>query len=135
MKIKNLQIDNYVFNSSKEIVIVESIMKSTNKVFLHSLDKEILEEDFIMNIEPIPITEDNLKSLLNFNYVEGEDNVYEECNISYLDKIWWLPGMYYIEKDSDQFKIYQATDEDTNWQLKWVDYIHEIQNILSALED
>lgn len=91
----------------------------------------INERGFEDSFHPIILTEEWLERL-GFKHITG-DAIWREYKLSDYDEIWHCGNGYFIEKDSDTFKFYQHTDEDTYCQLKWIKYVHELQNLYYAL--
>src|SRR6187399_2913192 len=138
LRIGNLVTDEFYnlydgkFNT---IITVESIDNHGINLYLDN-DGDIVE---LMDswIEPlitfeklfgIPLTEEWLNKF-GFKHITGDD-VWNEYKLSEFEEVWHSGNGYFIEKDSDTFKLYQHTDEDTYTQLKWLDYVHNFQNLL-----
>lgn len=83
-------------------------------------------------VSPIPLSEEWLIRF-GFEKCEAKD-VWDKLKLTWEDDLWWIPGMYFFEKDSDTWKFYQATDEDTYWMIHFnVAYVHQLQNLYFAL--
>jgi hypothetical protein len=98
-------------------------------------DKNVSTAMGSIPVEPIPITEDWLEKLGCILYKGGD--IWEELKISDMDdeNVWFVcSGFYYIVNERGEYwHLYHQTDEDTNWQIGWYKYVHELQNVIFAL--
>jgi hypothetical protein len=81
--------------------------------------------------EPIPLTPEILEKA-GFKYA-ADDDVLEECKLSAFEEVWWISGMYFIEKGWQGYTFYKSTDEDTYMQLVVIEHLHQLQNLYYAL--
>ena len=91
-----------------------------------------LDHKWLSQCKPIPLTNEILiKS--GFNVATGKFQIWEDCKLTFFDEVFWIPGMYFLEDDSETWVLYHGYDEDMYWQLKRVKYLHELENIIYFL--
>lgn len=83
-------------------------------------------EGWQMIYKPVMLTSKWIEKL-GFDYVKG-NAVKDDYCLSNFDEIWHSNRGLFIENDGGQFILYEQTDEDTYNQLRWLYYVHELQN-------
>jgi hypothetical protein len=88
-------------------------------------------DDGELLVQAIPLTPEILEKA-GFKYA-ADDDVWEECKLSAFEEVWWISGMYFIEKGWQGYTFYKSTDEDTYMQLVVIEHLHQLQNLYYAL--
>jgi len=120
MEIKDLRIGNYVIYNNKEIGFISGIQDffiNNGKV---CINQRIDVFYHIENIKPIPLTNNWIKKLFNFNITEGTTYLFDEET-----------PIIYFKKNGNNLKIIKKIGV-IETKIK---YVHEIQNLYYLLLD
>lgn len=129
---KDLRIGNLVTALGWEVMVVESILSSTYRAFLHTADKEYLADFALSDVNPIPLDE---KWLERLGFVEIKDDNPKQKPQYEGDKLVEICGF--------QFSNSSTTANDRSkdrgwfcWEINNGDtvlrYVHDLQNFVRA---
>ena len=141
MDIKQFRVGNHIEIKNTGVELLSMAMTElsgdTDKWVRTIVDLQLLEalakDSRAWEYRRIALNSNELECL-GWKHITG-DAVWEDYKLSDYKEIWHCGNGYFIVWDSENYVLYQHSDEDTYNQLKWIYTVDELQNLYFFLED